>query len=120
MAENVRFGYPELKHGIVAAVVMSNLVRQLGRKHAFELLAMGEPINGPRALALGLANRVEPDDRVLEAALEVAAKLASWSPIAMGTTKRLFHRVAELTLEEGLAAGRDTNVIMRGFRKAAK
>jgi len=120
MAENVRFGYPELKHGIVAAVVMSNLVRQLGRKHAFELLAMGEPIDGPRALALGLANRVEPNDRVLEAALEIAARLAGWSPIAMGTTKRLFHRVAELTLEEGLAAGRDTNVIMRGFRKAAK
>ena len=57
---------------------------------------------------------------MLDAALEVAARLAGWSPIAMGTTKRLFHRVAELTLEEGLAAGRDVNVIMRGFRKAAK
>ncbi|MBX6318703.1 enoyl-CoA hydratase/isomerase family protein [Pigmentiphaga sp.] len=120
MAENVRFGYPELKHGIVAAVVMSNLVRQLGRKHAFELLTMGEPINGARALELGLANRVAPEDKVLDVALEMAEKLASWSPIAMGTTKRLFHRVAELTLEEGLAAGRDVNVIMRGFRKAAK
>ncbi|VCU72522.1 2,3-dehydroadipyl-CoA hydratase [Pigmentiphaga humi] len=120
MADNVRFGYPELKHGIVAAVVMSNLARQLGRKHAFELLSMGEPIDGARALALGLANRVEPAEQVLDAAMEVAAKLASWSPIAMGTTKKLFHRVADLTLEEGLAAGRDANVIMRGFRKAAK
>ncbi|MDX3908120.1 MAG: enoyl-CoA hydratase/isomerase family protein [Pigmentiphaga sp.] len=120
MAENVRFGYPELKHGIVAAVVMSNLVRQLGRKHAFELLSMGEPIDGARALALGLANRVAPDAQVLDAAVEMAEKLAGWSPVAMGTTKRLFHRVAELTLEEGLAAGRDVNVIMRGFRKVAK
>ena len=49
MSATVRFGYPELKHGIVAAVVMSNLVRQMGRKHAFELLAMAEPIDGARA-----------------------------------------------------------------------
>jgi enoyl-CoA hydratase/carnithine racemase len=31
MADTVRFGYPELKHGIVAAVVLANLVRQLGK-----------------------------------------------------------------------------------------
>ncbi len=120
MADTVRFGYPELKHGIVAAVVMSNLVRQLGRKHAFELLSMGEPINGTRAFELGLANRVTEDGQVLELALEMADKLAGWSQTAMGTSKRLFHRVAELTLEEGLDAGRDINVIMRGFKKAGK
>jgi enoyl-CoA hydratase/carnithine racemase len=119
MSESVRFGYPELKHGIVAAVVMSNLVRQMGRKQAFELLAMAEPIDGARALALGIANRVEPDDKVLDTAVEIANRVASWSPIAMATTKRLFHRVADLTLAEGLDAGRDTNILMRGFRAKA-
>lgn len=119
MADNVRFGYPELKHGIVAAVVMSNLVRQVGRKHAFELLVMAEPIDGARALALGIANRVAGEDEVLEMAVELATRIAGWSPIAMATTKRLFHRVADLTLAEGLDAGRDTNVIMRGFKKKA-
>jgi enoyl-CoA hydratase/carnithine racemase len=119
MSETVRFGYPELKHGIVAAVVMSNLVRQMGRKHAFELLAMAEPIDGARALVLGIANRVTPDEQVLDAALEIATRIAGWSPIAMATTKRLFHRVADLTLDEGLSAGRDTNILMRGFRAKA-
>lgn len=119
MADNARFGYPELKHGLVAAVVMSNLVRQVGRKHAFELLAMAEPIDGSRALALGIANRVAADSEVLDAAVTLATRIAGWSPIAMATTKRLFHRVADLTLAEGLDAGRDTNVIMRGFKKKA-
>ena len=82
MAEDVRFGYPELRHGIVAAVVMANLVRQVGRKHAFELVAMAEPIDGARALQLGIANRVAPAADVLGAALAMAGRLAGWEPAA--------------------------------------
>lgn len=119
MSETVRFGYPELKHGIVAAVVMANLVRQVGRKQAFELVALGEPLDGAGARAFGLCNRVAPDDKVLDAALELAQKIAGWSPIAMATTKRSFHRAADLGLAQALEVGRDANVMMRGFRKAA-
>lgn len=115
MATDVRFGYPELRHGIVAAVVMANLVRQVGRKQAFELVAMAEPVDGARALALGLANRVVPADQVLQAALALAQRMAGWDPAAMKLTKRSFHRVADLALQEALAVGRDANTIMRGF-----
>jgi enoyl-CoA hydratase/carnithine racemase len=120
MADTVRFGYPELKHGIVAAVVLANLVRQLGKKQAFELVAMADPIDGPRALALGLCNRVVPNSDVLDVALQIADRLAEWSPIAMATTKRTFHRAADLTLAQALEVGRDANVMMRGFKKPAK
>lgn len=117
MAETVRFGYPELKHGIVAAVVLANLVRQVGRKQAFELVSMAEPIAGAAAHALGLANRVVPDAEVLDVALQMAERLAGWSAIAMATTKRTFHRAADLSLGQALDVGRDANVMMRGFRK---
>ena len=40
--------------GIVAAIVMANLVRQLGRKAAFELVALGQPIGAGEALRLGM------------------------------------------------------------------
>jgi enoyl-CoA hydratase/carnithine racemase len=117
MAQDVRFGYPELKHGIVAAVVLANLVRQVGKKQAFELVAMADAIDGARALSLGLANRVVPDAEVLEVALTMSERLAGWSPIAMATTKRTFHRVSDLSLAQALDVGRDANVMMRGFRK---
>src|SRR6266849_1763721 len=58
MAATATLGYPEVKHGIVAAVVMAGLVRNVGRKAAFELVAGGEPIDAARASALGLVNRV--------------------------------------------------------------
>ncbi|WP_254923888.1 enoyl-CoA hydratase/isomerase family protein [Bordetella genomosp. 4] len=118
MSETVRFGYPELKHGIVAAVVMANLVRQVGRKQAFELVALAEPLDGHAAKAMGLCNRVVPDAQVLDVALALASTVAGWSPVAMATTKRSFHRVADLALAPALEVGRDANVMMRGFRKA--
>lgn len=117
MAEDTRFGYPELKHGIVAAVVLANLVRQLGQKQAFELVSMADHIDGHRAKELGIANKVCPREAVLQEALAYAEKLAGWSPIAMATTKRTFYRAADLSLEAALAVGRDANVMMRGFNQ---
>lgn len=117
MAEDVKFGYPELQHGIVAAVVLANLVRQVGAKHAFELVSMANAIDGARALQLGLANQVVPSERVLPVAMEMAQRLASWSPIAMATTKRTFHKACDLSLAQALDVGRDANVMMRGFKK---
>lgn len=114
---SLKLGYPELKHGIVAAIVMANLVRQVGRKTAFELVSLGEPVDAPRVLALGLANRVVADDALIDTALDIAARLAACDAPAMAATKRLFHRVADLPLQQALDASLDTNMMMRGFRR---
>ena len=86
---------------------------------AEELVAMAEPIDGHRAVALGLANRAVPAADVMPQALAFAERLAGWEAAAMGLTKRAFHRCADLGLEDALGVGRDANVIMRGFRQGA-
>jgi enoyl-CoA hydratase/carnithine racemase len=117
MAEGAKLGYPEAKHGIVAAIVMANLVRQVGRKAAFELVALGEPIDAAQALRLGMINRISKNDEVLPVAVSLAEKLASVARPAMAETKRLFHEVADLALGPALERGRDTNRRMRNFQK---
>ncbi len=117
MGEGAKLGYPEAKHGIVAAIVMANLVRQVGRKSAFELVALAEPIGAARALELGMVNRVVPDARLLDEAVALAERLAAMHPPAMAMTKRLFHEVADLPLEAALEKGRDANKRMRAFKK---
>jgi enoyl-CoA hydratase/carnithine racemase len=117
MAEDAKLGYPETKHGIVAAIVLGNLVRQVGRKAAFELVAFGEPIDARRALQLGLVNHVFQKHELMEKTLELAEKLAAVSRPAMAETKRLFHEVADLPLDKALEKGRDANRRMRGFGK---
>jgi len=116
MAEGAKLGYPETRHGIVAAIVMANLVRQAGRKTAFELVALGEPITSREALQLGLVNRVVADADVVAEAVRMGEKLSKVKPQAMQATKQLFHEVADLPLEEALQRGREANKRMRAFR----
>ena len=120
MADNAKIGYPEAKHGIVAAIVMANLVRQVGRKAAFELVSLGEPVDAQRALQLGMVNRVCPTSDVLSVSVGLAEKLAGVKRVAMAETKRLFHEVADLALAPALERGRDTNKRMRNFAKLGR
>jgi enoyl-CoA hydratase/carnithine racemase len=117
MADNAKLGYPETKHGIVAAIVLGNLVRQVGRKAAFELVAFGEPIDAHRALLLGLVNKVVPHENLLAEALSWAERLCGVDRTALAETKKLFHEVADLPLDKALEKGRDTNRRMRNFDK---
>ncbi len=117
MAEGAKLGYPETKHGIVAAIVLGNLVRQVGRKAAFELVAFGEPIDARRALSLGLVNKICPLDELMPQVLAMADKLAGVNRTALAETKKLFHEVADLPLDKALERGRDTNKRMRNFDK---
>jgi enoyl-CoA hydratase/carnithine racemase len=118
MAQDARIGYLEIRHGLVAAIVMANLVRQIGRKRAFELVSLGEPLSSRQALVFGLVNRVVSGADLMAETMLLADKLAAADCRAMQATKQLFHEAADLPLEEALKRGRDANKRMRGFRKA--
>jgi enoyl-CoA hydratase/carnithine racemase len=114
-AESAKFGFPEIKRSAVAAVVMSNLVRHVGRKAAYELVALGEHKSAEEALRLGLINRIVPDDKLQDQALAIAQQIAGSERHAQRATKRLFHRVADMKLLDALEIGRDANMIMRSY-----
>lgn len=114
-SRGLRFGYPETKHSIVPALVMTGLQRAMGRKAAFEMISLGRLIDADEAASLGLVNRVVDGDP-LPAALEIAEAWAAIDPRAMAATKSLFYRVAELPFDAAMMVGRDTNALMRAFR----
>ena len=119
-SSDLKFGYPELRHSIVPAIVMTGLQRQFGRKLAFELIATGRLLDGQEMMKLGLANRLVEPGEVLNTALALAEECARPSRVAMSATKALFYRVADLPYDAAMAAGRDVNTIMRGFRSDKK
>lgn len=108
-----RFGYPEVKHGITAALLIPNLIRQVGPKIAFELIGTGEPIGAERALALNLVNQLVPAEELLPAAFALAAKLAAFPPAAMQASKRLFYAAFDMTQADAVIANRDVNTVLR-------
>ena len=113
---DLKFGYPELMHSIVPALVMTGMVHQLGRKIAFELISLGRMLVAEEVQTLGLANRVVAPGEVIDAAVEIAEAWARTNPMAMAAAKRLFYRVADLPYDAAMEAGQDVNTIMRSFR----
>lgn len=118
-ARTARFGYPEVRRGILGATVMPNLARQVGTKAAFELLATGEPIDALRAREIGLVNRVVDDGQERVHALGLAAELAALPAPALRATKALFYRAVDLDFAAAMQAAQDAHRAMRAFPKHA-
>jgi enoyl-CoA hydratase len=66
-----RWGVPLVDGGTV------RLPRLIGQSHAMDLVLTGRGVCGEEARAMGLANRIVPPGRALEAAIELAGQLAS-------------------------------------------
>jgi enoyl-CoA hydratase len=100
-AEHARFGLPEVKRGLYPAGGGTRLPSRLPLAIALELGLTGDLILAPRALELGLINRVVAMDGLLEAALELAGKVAANGPIAVRVIKQLMRAAAEIGPEHG-------------------
>jgi methylglutaconyl-CoA hydratase len=88
-AETARIGYPEVKRGLVAAIVMHDLTRQVGDRRARQLLLTGDFISSKLAYDWGLVNAVTPPERCLDEAIRLAEGLIASGPTALASTKRL-------------------------------
>ncbi len=80
----------------------------VGHQRAFELFALGEPIDGKTFHAWGLANRCVPAAAVEDEARKLASALAARAPNSIRVTKRLMRdseRLWGLMQAEGEAFG---------------
>lgn len=79
------------------------LPRLVGLGRATELLMSGEFIGAEQALAIGLYQRVVPQERVLPEARALAERLARGPAPALAVTKRALDAEAVMDLEQALA-----------------
>jgi methylglutaconyl-CoA hydratase len=88
-AEGTKIGYPEVRRGLVAGLVMTFLRRQVGDRKMRELLLGSELIDAERAKEIGLVNRVVARDDVMTEALKFAGSVLQGAPNVLSETKRL-------------------------------
>lgn len=91
--ESAQIGYPETRRGLVAALVMTFLRRQLRERDARRILLTGELFNGRHAQVIGLVNEALAADRLMPAALQVAGEVMHGGPEAVARTKELLARL---------------------------
>jgi enoyl-CoA hydratase/carnithine racemase len=100
--ESASFGTPEIRQGLFPMVIFAEIVRNVGLKHAMELVLLGERIGARRAAELGLVNRVAPDAELDAAVKALADQLAAYSPAVLGLGKRACYAAADLAFEPAL------------------
>src|SRR5436190_2381182 len=71
-AEKTKIGYPEVRRGLVAGLILTFLRRQVGERDIRELLFGSELIDAQRAQEIGLVNRVVPRGDVMSEAQKFA------------------------------------------------
>lgn len=67
-----------------------------------ELVYSGEMIDAKEGLKLGLIEKVVPPGEVMDAAMELAAKIKKKGPLGIAAAKKVLNRTRDLSLEQGL------------------
>jgi methylglutaconyl-CoA hydratase len=92
-AERTKIGYPEVRRGLVAGLVMTFLRRQLRERDLRELLLASELIDAERARGIGLVNRVVPIGELEAEAQKIVASVLQGAPGAISNSKRLIEEL---------------------------
>ncbi len=109
-----KFGYTEVRIGFLPAIVSTFLVRQIGEKHARDLLLTGRIIGAEEAYSLGLANEVVEPDQLISRSRELASQLMENSPASLMATKRLLSAFSGNELDEQIRLAVEENARIRG------
>lgn len=103
-AEDATFGLPEVQRGLMAG---SGGLLRLGARIplpvAMELALTGERLSAQDAARWGLVNRVVPPGQVVDAAVELADRIAACGPVAVQASKEVLAGTATWSIAEGWA-----------------
>jgi enoyl-CoA hydratase/carnithine racemase len=130
IASDLRLATPEAKTAFLFVRVglagcdmgaCALLPRIIGQGRAAELLFTGRSISGEEAHRWGLFNRLCPRERLLEEALDLAAKLAAGPTFAHMMTKTMLNQEWDMSIEAAIEAEAQAQAICmqtEDFRRA--
>jgi enoyl-CoA hydratase len=91
-----KFGLPEVKRGLVAVGgALFRLPKRIPYNVTMELALTGELISAERAQQLGLVSQVVQPGAAVEAALDLARRIAQNGPLAVAATKQILAKAYE-------------------------
>ncbi|MFC1984180.1 enoyl-CoA hydratase/isomerase family protein [Chloroflexota bacterium] len=102
-SENAMFGQSEINLGIMPGNGgTQRLPRLVGEGRAMEMVLTGEFIDAQEAYRIGLVNRVVPQTELMHYVKNLAAKLATKSPLAIKLAKNAIHTGLSMSLNDGI------------------
>lgn len=116
---DAKFGYPEVRRGLVPALIMTFLRRQLRERDIRELLLLGKVFDANHALAIGLVNRLVSDEAALGTeTTTLISSLLQGAPDAQAETKKLLGELWHSTVAVDLARAHAHHLAARNSAEA--
>lgn len=78
------------------------LPRIVGYSRAADLIYTSRAVDADEAYRIGLIDRLVPHENLMDTALELAAQMGQWPPLALRTSKRVLQHNVEAGLDEAL------------------
>jgi enoyl-CoA hydratase len=109
---SAKLGAPEVTRGWLGGGGATQLLpRIVGSSWAMHLLLVGDPVDAETALRIALVEEVVEDDDVLSRTMELASKIASFSPTATQSIKAAVRAAMSMPLEAGLRYENELHVL---------
>lgn len=119
-AEGTRFGVNGVNIGLFCSTPMVALSRNIPRKQAFEMLTTGQFIPAEKAEALGLINKVVPQDQLDSATADLAELVAGKLGAAVKIGKQAFYEQLQMPLDQAYGYTGDVMVENMLYRDTAE
>jgi methylglutaconyl-CoA hydratase len=103
-AEEAEFCLPEVRIGLVAAMISPYLVRALGEQQARRYMLTGERLSAREAQRIGFAHECVPAAELDARVEKFAAQLAQAGPQALARSKKLLAKVGKAPISPRLSA----------------
>ncbi|MDO8690002.1 MAG: enoyl-CoA hydratase-related protein [Dehalococcoidia bacterium] len=111
-SDQARFGVTETNVGLWPMTISATMYRSLGRKRLLHLLMTGDTMDAWEAERIGLINQVVPHDKLEEAWMELATKLARKSPPSMKIGKDSYYAMEDMEWSQSQAYLRECLVTL--------
>jgi enoyl-CoA hydratase/carnithine racemase len=100
--EDSKFGTTAINVGLICLGPAAPLARVVGRKKTLEMVLTGDIITAEEAQKLGLVNKIVPREKLEEATMEMASKLAAKSPQALQIGKMGIYGMQDMEYHKAL------------------
>ena len=102
-SENAKFGQPEINLGLIPGFGgTQRLPRLIGSNRAKELVFTGKMISAAEAEKIGLANKVVPQDQLMEEVIKTATEIASKGKASLRAAKQAINNGLNTDLATGI------------------
>ncbi|MBV1885696.1 MAG: enoyl-CoA hydratase [Parvibaculaceae bacterium] len=109
-ADTALFATPGVNIGLFCSTPMVALSRNVSRKHAMEMLLLGEMVSAQKACDIGLINKAVDPDKLAAVTSEMAAAIASKSSLTVAIGKEAFYTQIDMGLADAYHHASDVMV----------